>query len=187
MSTPQKQPTPAHSSTADQPRLLNLGCGPDYRAGWHNVDNARSVDADEHTDLNSDWPWPANTYRTILASHVIEHLDDPTHAMREAARVLAADGRLIVRVPIGRDAHTDPTHTHVWTYDTPTFYDHTNGPPWTPTLPLQLVDRELRVWFDGPLEHANGVLQALARRQPHLAEWAAVAGELTAVYEPQPP
>lgn len=174
--------TSTDSPDVDIPGRLNLGCGPDYREEWHNVDATPGVDPDEVVDLNDPWPWPDNSFQEILASHVFEHLDDTTHAMQEASRVLAPGGQLEVRVPIGRDAATDPTHQQTWTYDTPTFYDRDDGPPWVPDTGLTLEDRTLRVWFDGLLMPFDGLLQRLARRDPYFAEALCVAGELVAIY-----
>lgn len=176
--------TSSDSESNQLPRLLNLGCGPDYRDEYHNVDATPGVDPDEVVDLNVErWPWPDDHFQHILASHVVEHLDDPTHAMQEAARILGPGGRLEVHVPVGRDAHTDPTHQQIWTYDTPTFYDHEEGPPWIPDVPLELVDRTVHVWLAGQMKQLNWVLQHIAGRAPRLAEHLCVAGELIATYD----
>jgi SAM-dependent methyltransferase len=47
-------------------------------------------------------PFPAATFDTVIANHMLYHLDDPDAALREFARVLRSGGRLAVAVN-GRD------------------------------------------------------------------------------------
>jgi len=42
---------------------------------------------------------PDDMFRTVYASHVLEHLDDPIAALRNWYRITAPNGRLIVCVP----------------------------------------------------------------------------------------
>lgn len=44
-------------------------------------------------------PFKAGTFRFILCSEVLEHLEDDDDAVREIARVLADDGRAVITVP----------------------------------------------------------------------------------------
>lgn len=71
------------------------------------------VDLDE-----TPWPWGDDSARYILASHVLEHLDDVTAFMDEAHRVLGPGGILEIRVPHWQhpNAHQDPTHQHTFTW-----------------------------------------------------------------------
>ena len=91
---------------------LNLGCGPTILEDSVNVDIVPLPGVDVVTDLDQPWPWPDETVGYILASHLFEHVIDPLLFMREAHRVLAADGTLDIRVPYYRHpfAFTDPTH-----------------------------------------------------------------------------
>lgn len=68
-------------------------------------------------DLNCDWSFAEdNSVGVIRASHILEHLHDPIHAMNEAYRVLAPGGWLLAEVPStdGRGAFQDPTHVTFW-------------------------------------------------------------------------
>jgi SAM-dependent methyltransferase len=52
----------------------------------------------EH-DLNTPWPFEDGSFDVVTCVAVLEHLFDPIFAVGEMARVLRADGRLIVVVP----------------------------------------------------------------------------------------
>lgn len=174
---------------------LNLGCGYDHRAGpgWVNVDVRERFDPDVLADLNDPWPWADGHATEILARHVLEHLEDLEHAIDEAARVLEPGGRLEVVVPVGANAHTDPTHANTWTYDTPLFFadnaDELSGNYYQyREWGLELVDRELDVELLGPASLFNPLVRRLVDRQGG-GVWATslpcMAGELTAVYVKQ--
>lgn len=78
---------------------LNLGCGTQILAGWHNVDLKRS---DENVDLGKfPWPWPDNSAEDILASHILEHFDREAgrYFLAECWRVLVPGGVLHLAVP----------------------------------------------------------------------------------------
>ncbi|HEX7086752.1 MAG TPA: methyltransferase domain-containing protein [Vicinamibacterales bacterium] len=52
-------------------------------------------------------PFEDQTFDTVIVGEVLEHLIHPQRVLMEARRVLAADGRLVVTVPLGL------THDHV--------------------------------------------------------------------------
>jgi SAM-dependent methyltransferase len=92
---------------------LNLGCGQDHRERYHNVDVRESVNPDQIVDLDDHpWPWPDNRFEHVLASNVLEHLDDQLAALEELYRVTAPGGEIDVRVPhpASRSMWVDPTH-----------------------------------------------------------------------------
>lgn len=55
---------------------LNLGCGPYYVRGWHNVDHGFPGYVDERVDLSGDLPWPADSLDAVYAGHVLEHISE---------------------------------------------------------------------------------------------------------------
>ncbi|MFA5026614.1 MAG: methyltransferase domain-containing protein [Candidatus Methylomirabilota bacterium] len=51
------------------------------------------------SSLQARWPFEAGTFDLIVMTEVMEHLAHPDVALREARRVLAGDGRLVVTFP----------------------------------------------------------------------------------------
>ena len=79
---------------------LNLGCSKDYKENWTNLDINKGCKADVYHDLNSyPYPFEDEEFDYILASHVVEHLDDPVKAIKELKRILKDNGELCVVVP----------------------------------------------------------------------------------------
>jgi SAM-dependent methyltransferase len=100
---------------------LNLGCGDDYRDGWHNVDVRAGVDPDEQVDLNdTPWPWPDGSFEFVLMDNVIEHLDDRLAALQELHRITQAWGTVVLRFPHWNSPghYTCPSHTNTLTHRT---------------------------------------------------------------------
>lgn len=98
---------------------LNLGCGPNRKSGWVNIDLATT--ADLRLDLRQGIPLPDGSAAIIYSEHFFEHLDYPNEARRflgEARRVLAPGGRFRVGVPdaasILRDYVADDRATFRW-------------------------------------------------------------------------
>jgi predicted SAM-dependent methyltransferase len=83
------------------PIKLNLGCGPNRKDGWINVDLFCSS-ADLQLDLRVPWPFPDNSVSYIYSEHVFEHFEldvEVPHFLSEALRVLAPGGVFDVSVP----------------------------------------------------------------------------------------
>ena len=90
-------------------RKLNFGCGKDIKEGWDNKDY-------KDFDFNV-YPYPIkdNTYDYILASHVLEHIDDWKKAVNELCRIMKPDGTLKVSVPFYNSTGAYyPMHQHVF-------------------------------------------------------------------------
>lgn len=80
---------------------LNIGCGFDKMAGYHNVDMCAECEPDEVVDLSKyPWPWADASADEIVAKHVIEHIPgDFWPFMQECARVLKPGGSLSISCP----------------------------------------------------------------------------------------
>lgn len=108
---------------------LNLACGRDIRLDAVNMDRVRLGGVDvAHDATRTPWPFLDGRFDVIEANHFFEHIPHE-HAghepffriMEECHRVLRPGGRLVVRVPYWRDAHSvhgHPQHTRVIVPDT---------------------------------------------------------------------
>jgi SAM-dependent methyltransferase len=101
-------------------RVLHFA--PEYAiSGWlgaqPEIDYLTSDFAGPGADLRLDMTaidLPDASFDAIIASHVLEHIDDEAAALRELARVLRPGGQAIVMVPVdhGRpDTYEDPSLT----------------------------------------------------------------------------
>lgn len=90
---------------------LNLGCGKDIKKGWLNCDYLPGEGVDKVFDASEPFPFDANIFDEVLASHVLEHIQNWPDVILECHRVLKPNGMLEVRVPYGIGSHNyDPTH-----------------------------------------------------------------------------
>lgn len=115
------------ASSGDGQRL-NAGCGRDVLAGWVNLDEAQLDGVDVVHDLDvTPWPFPDHSFIEIRLINVLEHLSDTVGIMEEMSRLVAPDGRILVRVPCvnGPDATSDPTHKAFFNHHTLEFFDPT--------------------------------------------------------------
>jgi SAM-dependent methyltransferase len=55
-------------------------------------------------------PAPDGEFDVILCTEVLEHVPEPMAAIREMARLLRKDGRLLVTAPLGSLLHQEPYH-----------------------------------------------------------------------------
>jgi 2-polyprenyl-3-methyl-5-hydroxy-6-metoxy-1,4-benzoquinol methylase len=80
---------------------LHLGCGPDKRAGWINVDTQAEVQPDIVSSVESLPMVFDASVDVIEACHLFEHLtfDQARRALREWARILRPGGELFLELP----------------------------------------------------------------------------------------
>lgn len=119
-------------------RILNLGCGIYPRKPceeWPNVVNLDMLQLDGVDvihDLNKyPWPFEDESFDSVEALNVLEHLEDFTGAMEEIHRILKLKrdngdaGLLALTVPLaGSFNHfCDPTHKRGFTPNTFDFFD----------------------------------------------------------------
>jgi predicted SAM-dependent methyltransferase len=101
-------------------KKLNLGCGPNPKPGWINIDLFDSR-ADLRLDLREEWPFPDNTITYIYSEHVFEHFELQTevpHFLSEARRVLRPGGTFDVGIPDTEwplSGYGDPGHPY-WSF-----------------------------------------------------------------------
>lgn len=83
---------------------LNLGCGPDIKSGYVNVDFRSLPGVDRVEDLSKfPWPFEDESADEILMLDFLEHF--PYRAtsiiLLECHRILKADGTVVIQVPDG--------------------------------------------------------------------------------------
>ena len=92
-------------------KLLDIGCG----TGWiaNHFANYTGVDASAEavtvarkagrnvqlSDLETALPFADESFEAVILKDVLEHLDDPVSAVREARRVLKPGGRIFASAP----------------------------------------------------------------------------------------
>jgi len=106
--------------------ILNLGCGRKKMADAVNLDISGDVGADVVHDLAAmPWPLPADTFREVHATDVIEHLDDTLKVMEEIHRICQSGAVVHVTVPhfSSANAFTDPTHRKHFSYFSFDYFD----------------------------------------------------------------
>jgi ubiquinone/menaquinone biosynthesis C-methylase UbiE len=107
-------------------KFLDVGCGLGgflemYGSGYGIDPNKNCVDFCRRKGLKCfkgsiyKIPFKSDTFDTVSCIHVLEHLDKPEKAIKEARRVLKTKGKLIIVVPIGSGFPKDPTHRKFWT------------------------------------------------------------------------
>lgn len=78
-----------------EPVTLNCGCGLDETGVGIDINYTPDI----HHDLNEGIPVADDAADRVLATHVLEHLDNPTRFLAECRRVLRDDGTLELEVP----------------------------------------------------------------------------------------
>lgn len=79
---------------------LNIGCGPNIKPGWVNIDMMGNVDL--QLDMRENIPLPDESAQIIYSEHFFEHLGYPTdvlHFLEECRRILEPGGVFSVGVP----------------------------------------------------------------------------------------
>ena len=79
---------------------LNIGCGPNRKQDWVNIDLVSNVDLS--LDMREAMPFSDNSAAIIYSEHFFEHLDYPgpaTQFLKECHRILKPGGIFSVGVP----------------------------------------------------------------------------------------
>ena len=100
-------------------RLIDIGCGEkpyasitkEFVTEHVGVDHRDSLHGSRNVDLDStayDIPVPDGSFDSALCTAVLEHLEEPERAIREAFRVLRPGGKAIYTVPLFWHLHEEP-------------------------------------------------------------------------------
>lgn len=152
-------------------RLLDIGGGLNGAQGYETVDLREG--ADVYADLNDDWPVDDSSVGVLRASHVLEHLHDPIHAMNEAYRILAPGGFFLIEVPStdGRGAFQDPTHVSFYNNNSFWYYTERQYAAFIPAYTGRFQASLVMTHFPGPWwkDHNISVVRAdlIALKSPY--------------------
>jgi len=96
---------------------LEIGCGMLKSKGAIGLDIRKTPDVDLLGDLERSLPFKDESFETIIANQVVEHIENFVQLMAELHRILKKDGKLIIHVPYFRSSwsHIDPTHVRSFT------------------------------------------------------------------------
>ncbi len=111
-----------HAIARHAPRLggivLDIGCGTQPYRSLLRVDRYVGIDVSARADSSgrrpdllydgSCMPFPDRVFDGVLCSQVLEHVPDPQAFLSEVARLLKADGVLLLSVPFIWDEHEQP-------------------------------------------------------------------------------
>ena len=152
---------------------LNLGSGGRPLKGYINVDvnaNAPQVDIVHDLDIYP-WPFESNTMDEIVMAQCLEHLEDRNQAMKEIHRILMEGGKTIITVPhfTWQLAYTDPTHRHLFAYNTFFYYSRDCG-----YFDFEFSSCKARIIFGKRLSIWNHILEPIFNRFPNVYEQSAL-------------
>jgi SAM-dependent methyltransferase len=170
--------------SADGKLRLDLGCGVKRRPGTIGVDIDPRASSDLRFDLDR-YPWPLRdgAATEIVASHVIEHVQDVPAFMSEIHRVLEKNGRVLIRTPYFScwRGWADPTHMRQLSLMTMEHFTDADDRTRLSRGRFELIRAELT--FDRSMK--NLLPRWIARRWPKAYErhWAFLFPGRTIVFE----
>jgi len=151
---------------AEVHNLLKIDLGGRFSCPEH----FQSVDINGNPDykmnLNERWTFKDNSVGVLRAHDVIEHLKDPIHFMKEAYRVLAPGGYLMIQVPStdGRGAFQDPTHISFWNENSFWYYTRAEQAKYIDT-PVRFQAMRLTTGYPSKWHQENKIPYVFAHLQ----------------------
>lgn len=96
-------------------KKLNLGSGLNKLKGYINLDYNKQYNPEVVWDLNKlPLPFKDNEFDEVLASHIIEHFDNPVKIMEELWRITKENGKIKVYMPHCSHVFAFGDLTHKW-------------------------------------------------------------------------
>lgn len=125
---------------------LNLGCGKIVREDSINLDIIQLPGVNEIWNLNIfPYPFKDNTFETIYAYNIMEHLNNINKVMEELHRITKPNGTIKIEVPYynSRKAFCDPTHKHFFTLDSFDYYQENAHHSYYANTKIRITKKEL--------------------------------------------
>ena len=107
-------------------KKLHLGCGVNYKKGWVNLDNSKSVKPDIIWNLEkTPLPFKDNSTDEVLAEHIFEHIKNFIPLMHDLYRICKKNAIIKIKVPFyaSCEQHSDPTHVRFFSPFTFDYFD----------------------------------------------------------------
>lgn len=136
---------------------LNIGCGEciaDVKDGWVNIDQyAYDPDVLKVNIEEAKLPYADSSVSLILASHVLEHINNLIPLMNECHRVLKPMGLMHIAVPKfpHLDSVKDPTHVRFFTVETFNYFSRYR-------LEGHFEGYEIKPWFTVYLDESDNLI-----------------------------
>lgn len=94
---------------------LNIGSGNRKLNGYINLDKSKNANPDVICDLElGKLPYDDESISEIVATHILEHVQNIIPLMNECYRVLKKDGCMRIIVPQNEGTWADPTHVRAF-------------------------------------------------------------------------
>jgi len=94
---------------------LNLGCGNKKMYEYINIDKSKFANPDLVLDLEEGkLPYEDESISGIVATHILEHIQNIIPLMNECYRVLKKGGYMRIVVPQNEGIWADPTHVRAF-------------------------------------------------------------------------
>lgn len=83
----------------EQNKRLDIGCGDTRTEEYIHLDKFRTSTADIIADIDLSLPFKSESFISVRASHVLEHINNFEKVMAELHRILKPNGCLFITVP----------------------------------------------------------------------------------------
>lgn len=148
---------------AEGQKGLDIGCGPKKMPGFVGVDICACSGVDVICDLEAEaLPFVAESFDTVYAKHIFEHIRNLEHLLAEISRVMKPGGRLLISVPYAGDlrAFQDPSHVRFFTLKTFEYFvsEGSRVGGWYAPKCFRRITKRSLVFRRGPLSLAISVL-----------------------------
>ncbi len=156
--------------------VFDLGCGLKKRSDAIGIDRIALAGVDVVADLDR-YPLPiaSNVADEIVASHVLEHVQDVIAIMEEIWRICKPEGHVIIRTPhySGRYAWLDVTHRRAFCADSFTYFGQSTYSYYTKAR-FEIANQRLVYFMEKPYRRIFSLMakpvQALLDRHPTFVE-----------------